>query len=138
MMVGPVTLTTVCCSKPDASKLYGLHLHLHKIRTQCEPDYLQMWSERSDHNPISTHLHPACVFPHLDNLCGYRSHFNARCLWGVRGFHLTWRLFNNETNKSHDPTLLHDIIIVLIERPLVAEIDTDCVFKSQFATLLNI
>ncbi len=68
----PGTLTTAGCSRPNASKLYGSHLHLRKIRTQCKPNCLQTWSGRSDHNPIVMLLHLAltCVFPYLDNLSG--------------------------------------------------------------------
>ncbi len=57
-------------------------LHLHMIRTQFEPDYLQTWS---DHSLIITCLHLALTsgFPYLDNLYGYRSHSNNRCKWNA-------------------------------------------------------
>ncbi len=73
------------CTDAKFCKLYGLHLHLRKMQTQCEPDYLQMWSGRSDHSLTLMHLHLAltCVFPYLDNLSGYRLHFNVRCKWVV-------------------------------------------------------
>ena len=55
-------------------------LHLGKIQTQCELDYLQMSSGKSDPILITTHFSLA---PYLDDVCRYRSYLNTRCKWGL-------------------------------------------------------
>ncbi len=82
------TLTTTGCSEPNVSKLYGLHLHLHKIQTQCKPDCLQMWSERSDHNVITTHVcerWSSTELKLLNSWIGWRRDVNEG--WGGREEH---------------------------------------------------
>ncbi len=61
-------------------------LHLQKFHTQWEQVYLQMRSGRSNYILIimCSHLVLKCVFSYLNNLSGYRPHFNTRCKWGFR------------------------------------------------------
>ncbi len=46
--------------------------------------HLEHWLPRAAASLMHLHLALTCVFPYLDNLSGYRSHFNTRCERGAK------------------------------------------------------